>query len=365
MKFVAIIFIVTNIVFVSCWQSSEVRVIKIVPTNDSQLDINIEKNTTYEHSTVNHYLKHRTFIPFARPLKDDPDNLTDECSGSSDDFPDFLSEDILRKGGIILCFLVGVYCFTLLALVCDGYFLPCVETTCDIFHLTPDVTAATFMSVATSTPELFTNIIGTFVTESDIGIGTIVGSSLYNALGVAAIGGLAAPYPLQLDWWPLTRDVCIYTLAVSMLVVITWDGLIFWYEALVLFIAYFIYFSVMFQNHRISRWVKSHFEKDKVVEFQKEEEKEKHDGRVSSISANGKDYLEETKKSGYDNQHEKDIKELDAIDEKETRKEHVPCPRRKFQNKVPLLLHLAHSYLSKVHHSQHESLSQIIPSYFF
>lgn len=50
------------------------------------------------------------------------------------------------------------------------------------------------MSVATSCPELFTNVIGTFVTESDLGIGTIVGSSLFNGLGVAAIGGLAAPY---------------------------------------------------------------------------------------------------------------------------------------------------------------------------
>jgi Ca2+/Na+ antiporter len=55
-----------------------------------------------------------------------------------------------------------------------------------------DVAAATFMSVATSAPELFVNIIGTFVTESDIGIGTVVGSSLFNTLGVASLGGLAA-----------------------------------------------------------------------------------------------------------------------------------------------------------------------------
>lgn len=52
--------------------------------------------------------------------------------------------------------------------------------------------AATFMSVATSTPELFTNLIGTFITQSDLGVGTIVGSSMFNTLGVAAIGSLAA-----------------------------------------------------------------------------------------------------------------------------------------------------------------------------
>lgn len=48
------------------------------------------------------------------------------------------------------------------------------------------------MSVATSCPEFFVNVISTFLTESDMGVGTIVGSAIFNALGVAAIGGLAA-----------------------------------------------------------------------------------------------------------------------------------------------------------------------------
>lgn len=48
------------------------------------------------------------------------------------------------------------------------------------------------MATATSAPELFVNVVGTFVTESDIGIGTVSGSNLFNTLGVAALGGLAA-----------------------------------------------------------------------------------------------------------------------------------------------------------------------------
>lgn len=54
--------------------------------------------------------------------------------------------------------------------------------------------AATFMASATSCPELFVNMMGTFVTESDLGIGTIVGSALFNTLGVAAVGSFAAIY---------------------------------------------------------------------------------------------------------------------------------------------------------------------------
>lgn len=59
-----------------------------------------------------------------------------------------------------------------------------------------------------------------------------------------------------MDWWPVTRDVSLYILAIILLVTMTWDGLIFWYEGLVLFIAYFVYFSVMFQNDRISKVVR-------------------------------------------------------------------------------------------------------------
>lgn len=64
------------------------------------------------------------------------------------------------------------------------------------------------MSIATSCPELFTNLIGTFITESDIGIGTIVGSSLFNALGVASIGGLAAVRVSLLILGPVEDLLC-------------------------------------------------------------------------------------------------------------------------------------------------------------
>lgn len=103
-------------------------------------------------------------------------------------------------------------------------------------------------------------------------------------------------------------------MAVALLVVITWDGYIYWYEGLVLFIVYFIYFAIMFQNTRISKFVKSKFEKNNVADFQAEE---KPEARTSVISAYGT-YLEEAHKPGYDKAHEKVIKQLDEADKKGT-----------------------------------------------
>ena len=48
------------------------------------------------------------------------------------------------------------------------------------------------MAAGSSSPELFTNLLGTFLTEGDIGLGTIVGSAVFNILGVVILCGLFA-----------------------------------------------------------------------------------------------------------------------------------------------------------------------------
>lgn len=62
-------------------------------------------------------------------------NTTETCSSSMDEFPNLFSEEQLRDGGIVLAFAIGIYCFTLLAIICDSYFLPCVERICEALNL--------------------------------------------------------------------------------------------------------------------------------------------------------------------------------------------------------------------------------------
>lgn len=62
------------------------------------------------------------------------DNQT--CPDSSEDFPHLFSEEDLRSWAIIPVILVGIYCFTILAIICDKYFLPCMEVLCEVFNLT-------------------------------------------------------------------------------------------------------------------------------------------------------------------------------------------------------------------------------------
>ncbi|EEB15955.1 sodium/potassium/calcium exchanger 3 precursor, putative [Pediculus humanus corporis] len=171
-----------------------------------------------------------------------------------DDFPkDVFTEKQRQDGAVILHVTASLYLFVALAIVCDKYFVPAVEKICQALNMSKDVAGATFMAAATSAPELFVNVIGTFITEGDIGVGTIVGSAVFNILAVASCCGIGAGTVVPLDWWPLTRDCLGYGVTVAILICIIHDERIEWYEALVLVLLYIVYIAIMYWDKAIQR----------------------------------------------------------------------------------------------------------------
>ncbi|KAK6639954.1 hypothetical protein RUM43_008231 [Polyplax serrata] len=171
-----------------------------------------------------------------------------------DDFPkDVFTEHQRQSGAVILHVVASLYLFVALAIVCDKYFVPAVEKICQALNMSKDVAGATFMAAATSAPELFVNVIGTFITEGDIGVGTIVGSAVFNILAVASCCGIGAGTVVPLDWWPLTRDCLGYGVTVAILICIIHDERIEWYEALVLVLLYIVYIAIMYWDKAIQR----------------------------------------------------------------------------------------------------------------
>lgn len=112
------------------------------------------------------------------------------------------------------------------------------------------------MAGATIAPEFFTNAISTFVVDSDVGLGGVLGSLMFNVLGVAAVAGMSATNPVQLDWWPITRDCFLYVLSVSVLILFTWDGQITLTESTIMILLVAIYFLVLIFNKYIMHCMK-------------------------------------------------------------------------------------------------------------
>lgn len=57
--------------------------------------------------------------------------------------------------------------------------------------------------------------------------------------------------PIKIGMRPVTRDVFIYMVNVSVLVAIVWDGQVDWYEGMVLAILYVLYFVLMFNSMKL------------------------------------------------------------------------------------------------------------------
>ncbi|KAF3842446.1 hypothetical protein F7725_024397 [Dissostichus mawsoni] len=164
------------------------------------------------------------------------------------EFPrDYFTNQERVDGAVGLHVLCAVYMFYALALVCDDYFVPCLEKLCERLQLSEDVAGATFMAAGSSAPELFTSVIGVFITKGDVGVGTIVGSAVFNILCI--IGAI------HLTRWPLIRDSTYYTLSITALIVFIYDEKIVWWEALTLVLMYFVYIFIMKMNSYVVRFL--------------------------------------------------------------------------------------------------------------
>ncbi|XP_015513346.1 sodium/potassium/calcium exchanger 4 isoform X1 [Neodiprion pinetum] len=171
-----------------------------------------------------------------------------------EDFPyDLFNEKQRQDGAVVVHVIVSLYLFIALAVVCDKFFVPAVEKICHALSMSKDVAGATFMAAATSAPELFVNAIGTFITEGDIGVGTIVGSAVFNILAVPACCGIGAGMVVPLDWWPVSRDCLAYGVTVAILICIIHDERVEWYEALTLVLLYIVYIAVMYWDKSFQR----------------------------------------------------------------------------------------------------------------
>ncbi|XP_031152756.1 sodium/potassium/calcium exchanger 3-like [Sander lucioperca] len=172
------------------------------------------------------------------------------------EFPrDYFTNQERVDGAVGLHVLCTVYMFLALALVCDDYFVPSLEKICERLQLSEDVAGATFMAAGSSAPELFTSVIGVFITKGDVGVGTIVGSAVFNILCIIGVCGIFALEAIRLSRWPLLRDSTYYTLSISALIVFIYDEKVVWWEALTLILMYFVYILIMKMNSHIVRFL--------------------------------------------------------------------------------------------------------------
>lgn len=92
------------------------------------------------------------------------------------------------------------------------------------------VIGLTIVSAGTGLPEVVASVISSLRGRSDVAIGNVIGSNLFNILMILGISGLFAPLPVQQtliardSWWMLAITLALFPLMASGMKVNRWEG---------------------------------------------------------------------------------------------------------------------------------------------
>lgn len=142
---------------------------------------------------------------------------------------------------IALYIIILLACFVLLARVVDLFFISSLDKISKDLRLSSDAAGATLMAMGSSAPELFVALFAVLKPGEHqvIGIGSIVGSAIFNLLVI--VGAAAWVKKTKLTWQPVVRDLIFYSLSVGLLVYFIWDGEFTISEAILFLVLYVFY----------------------------------------------------------------------------------------------------------------------------
>ncbi|XP_045151196.1 sodium/potassium/calcium exchanger 3 [Echinops telfairi] len=154
-------------------------------------------------------------------------------SPALEEFPkDIFSNEDRKQGAVVLHVLCAMYMFYALAIVCDDFFVPSLEKICEqVRSLSELLFGPRILAWGESSQLTWVFVSGVFITKGDVGVGTIVGSAVFNILCIIGVCGLFAGQVVALSSWCLLRDSIYYTMSVIALIMFIYDEKVSWYNA--------------------------------------------------------------------------------------------------------------------------------------
>ena len=150
-------------------------------------------------------------------------------------------------GTIILSLVIIVVSVYLLAIVTEEYFITSLDQISVKLKLPSNVAGASLMAMGSSAPELAIALLALFNhggEHSDVGIGTIVGSAVFNILVITGVSAIVRP--AQITMRVVVRDIVVYVASIALLLATFADGVITLLEAVAFLGLYAVYLIVLF-----------------------------------------------------------------------------------------------------------------------
>ena len=135
----------------------------------------------------------------------------------------------------------------LLAIITDEFFIVSLDQISQKLKIPHNVAGASLMAMGSSAPELFIALFALVTasgSHSDMGIGTIVGSAIFNILVITGASAIARP--AQITWRVVVRDIVMYICSIALLILVFANGEIVLWEAALFLVLYAVYILILF-----------------------------------------------------------------------------------------------------------------------
>lgn len=148
---------------------------------------------------------------------------------------------------ILISIIVMALSVYLLAIITDEYFIVSLDKISQQFKIPHNVAGASLMAMGSSAPELFIALFALVTasgSHSDVGIGTIVGSAIFNILVITGASAIARP--ANITWRVVVRDIVMYVFSIALLIFVFANGEIVLWEASLFLVLYAVYIVILF-----------------------------------------------------------------------------------------------------------------------
>jgi len=154
--------------------------------------------------------------------------------------------------GLIIDFILLGLSLAALHYISKHYFIKSLDYISTKLKLSSDMAGSTLMAAGSSAPELAVALFAIFMAGNHeaLGVGTIVGSALFNILLITGVV-MYIRKSAKLIWQPILRDIIFYILAILLLVYVFIEGEITLLNAALLVGVYLIYILVVYFWKRI------------------------------------------------------------------------------------------------------------------
>ncbi|KAF8656846.1 hypothetical protein AX16_002393 [Volvariella volvacea WC 439] len=136
-----------------------------------------------------------------------------------------------------------IFLFSTLGISASDFFTPNLATIAQLLGLDENVAGVTFLAFGNGSPDVFSTFSAMRADSGSLAIGELLGAASF--IVSCVVGSMCIIKPFRVNRGPFLRDVGFFTAAVSLLLVILWDGQIRAIEAGLMVTVYVFYVVVV------------------------------------------------------------------------------------------------------------------------